>query len=384
MANVLDTGVVICDDSGIIRFMNSAAESILGLLQTQFVNRSLASLTEECSLPLEGVQESFVNKSPFQYIEFSPGTGSVLVTTKLAVGRHTNDVYFNVFLSNVKATERSIKSAQEGDGTVGSFTSNTPISDLNDAYFSDAALDLLLAHGRRACRYGSPILVTGESGVGKTKFARRLHDSILGSSRSFVHINCASIPESIFESELFGYEKGSFTGASPAGKMGLVEAADGGTLFLDEISELPVTCQSKLLRFLDEGHYTKIGGIKPSVSHVHLLCATNQNLAELVEKGRFRLDLFYRINGFAIEIPSLRSRTKIISQIIEHFVKDTKEKYGIDFRLSPDVGDFLMTYDYPGNIRELRSILQYFLVCGGGRVVRLEDLPPSAQRNSPD
>lgn len=207
-----------------------------------------------------------------------------------------------------------------------------------------------------AAKTRAAIWLYGESGVGKELAARFLHENSARASKAYVELNCAAIPESLCESELFGYEKGAFTGGLRA-KRGLFELADGGTLFLDEVGDLPLSMQGKLLRVLDSGEFRRLGSESIQHCDVRVVAATNRDLAQMVRDGAFRQDLFYRIAGFKVSIPTLRERQSDIPALAQlllaHLTKDT----GIVYKMTQDALEKLVTYDYPGNIRELRSVL---------------------------
>ncbi|WP_319409861.1 sigma-54 dependent transcriptional regulator [uncultured Desulfosarcina sp.] len=199
----------------------------------------------------------------------------------------------------------------------------------------------------------STVLVTGETGTGKELIARSIHQHSKRQDKPFVAINCAAIPETLLESELFGYEKGSFTGANTK-KPGKFELADGGTLFLDEIGDMPLETQAKVLRAIEENTIERVGAIKPTKVNVRFIAATNRNLEKMVENGRFRQDLFYRLNVFSILLPPLRHRREDIPLLTEKFLNEM----GPERHLSSEALQLLMTNDWPGNVRELKNALE--------------------------
>lgn len=207
-----------------------------------------------------------------------------------------------------------------------------------------------------AAKTRAAIWLYGESGVGKELAARFLHEHSARVGKPYVELNCAAIPESLCESELFGYEKGAFTGGQRA-KRGLFELANGGTLFMDEIGDLPLSMQGKLLRVLDNGEYRRLGSETTHKCDVRVVAATNRDLAKMVQEGSFRQDLFYRIAGFKVVIPSLRERSTDIPAISQLVLTHITKETGIVYQLTQDALEKLVAYDYPGNIRELRSIL---------------------------
>lgn len=207
-----------------------------------------------------------------------------------------------------------------------------------------------------AAQTSASIWLYGESGVGKEMAARFLHDQSPRTKKPYVELNCASIPESLCESELFGHEKGAFTGSARA-KRGLFELADGGTLFLDEIGDMPLSMQSKLLRVLDSGEYRRLGAEAIQKCDVRVVAATNRDLAQMVRDGSFRQDLFYRIAGFKVVIPTLRERQEDIPTISALLLRHLTKETGVVYQLTQNALEKLMAHDYPGNIRELRSVL---------------------------
>jgi Nif-specific regulatory protein len=221
------------------------------------------------------------------------------------------------------------------------------------------------------------VLIEGESGTGKELVARAIHRNGPRSDHSFVAINCAALTETLLESELFGHEKGAFTGAI-CQKKGKIEIADKGTLFLDEISELALGMQAKLLRVLQEREFERVGGTKPLKVDVRLIAATNKSLSEAVEQGRFREDLYYRLNVVAISMPPLRERREDIPALAQSFLDKISRKTNTRRKdLSPEALSVLMQYEWPGNVRELENALERAVVLGPEDVVLAEDLPES-------
>lgn len=212
----------------------------------------------------------------------------------------------------------------------------------------------------------APVVILGESGTGKDLCARFLHENSPRAENAFIGINCAALPESLMESELFGYEKGSFTGALSKGKIGLFEAAADGTLFLDEIGEMPLSLQSKLLRVLENREIRRVGGVKSIPINVRVICATNTDLQKLVEQKRFREDLYYRLSVFTLRMPPLRERREDIIPIASHLLQQLNEKYGEQKKFSAEAMDTMMRYEWPGNIRELRNVVERIHVISRG------------------
>lgn len=219
------------------------------------------------------------------------------------------------------------------------------------------------------------VLILGESGTGKELTARKLHHTSPRAEGPYVTVNCGALQESLLESELFGHEKGSFTGAVVQ-KTGLCEIAHGGTLFLDEIGEISLGIQAKLLRFLQEGEFYRIGGKNPIHVNVRIVSATNRNLAEEVKQGTFREDLFYRLNTITLKMPSLRHRKEDIPLLVEYFL--THSRYGAELppkTIQAQAMEALCRYSWPGNIRELQNMIERLKILSEGDEIQLSDLP---------
>ncbi len=222
----------------------------------------------------------------------------------------------------------------------------------------------------------STVLISGESGTGKELIARALHENSKRHAGPFIKINCAAIPKTLMESELFGYDKGAFTGAVGA-KPGRFELAHGGTLFLDEIGEIPVEMQVKLLRVLQESEFERVGGIKTIKVDVRLVTATNRDLLEEIGAGNFREDLFYRLNVVPIQIPPLRERREDIPLLADHFIAKFNERLKKQIvAISPEAVEQLVAYNWPGNIRELENLMERTILFCEGPEIRVSDLPP--------
>jgi DNA-binding NtrC family response regulator len=227
-----------------------------------------------------------------------------------------------------------------------------------------------------AATSSAPVLIYGESGTGKELVARTIHERSERRTRSLVAINCAAIPETLIESELFGHERGSFTGATDR-RAGCFELSNGGTLFLDEIAEMDVSVQAKLLRVLQEGSFRRVGGTTELKVDVRIVAATNQVPTEAIEKGKFREDLYYRLNVFPIRVPALRERREDVPLLVRHFMDEFNREDRRAVRdLTPEAIRVLNAYAWPGNIRQLRNVIQRAVIASESGVIRLEHLPP--------
>ncbi len=236
---------------------------------------------------------------------------------------------------------------------------------------SRAILDLLDV-ATRVAPTESTVLIQGPSGSGKELFATLIHQGSLRHDRPFIPLNCAAVPESLIESELFGHEKGAFTDAV-AQRRGLVEVADGGTLFLDEIGEVSLSVQPKLLRFLQTGEYRRVGGNEVLSADVRVISASNRDLRQAVSDGRFREDLLYRLNVITLEVPSLKSRKEDIPALVEHLLRRRSRPTG-PLRVEPRAMELLTQYDWPGNVRELENVLERASILCHDEIIRVEDI----------
>ncbi|WP_246582968.1 sigma-54 interaction domain-containing protein [Clostridium simiarum] len=274
------------------------------------------------------------------------------------------------------------------DSNYESYTSKTSLCDcsytienmkdnifkISDMIVEDKLMIDILKIVTSLSKVDTTVLILGETGVGKEGLAKYMHYNSKRKDKPFITINCGAIPENLIESELFGYEAGAFTGASKEGKIGLFQLAHEGTVFLDEVGELPLEVQVKLLRVLQEKQIEKVGGIKSTKVDVRVLGATNKDLKDLVEKGEFREDLYYRLSVFPIEIPPLRKRKGDIVPLVKYFSKIINEKYNFKCEFEEEALDCLQWYEWPGNIRELKNIVERHIVMQREGFIRKNDL----------
>ena len=255
--------------------------------------------------------------------------------------------------------------------------------DTNQIIGQAPAMQTLFRTIGRLARAPITVLITGESGTGKERVAQALHRHSPRARGPFIALNTAAIPRDLLESELFGHEKGAFTGAEGR-RQGRFEQADGGTLFLDEIGDMPAELQTRLLRVLSEGVFYRVGGATPCTVDVRILAATHQDLERRVERGEFREDLYHRLNVVRLPVPALRERREDIPLLAAHFLEQAAQELGMERkRLTPAVEDRLMALDWPGNVRQLENVCRWLTVMAAGREVHLDDLPVELQGEKP-
>ena len=245
----------------------------------------------------------------------------------------------------------------------------------NEIVANDDVMKTLYADALNVANTDSSVLITGETGTGKSMLARYMHRHSSRAKNKFIEVNCASIPENLIESELFGYESGAFTGAKKEGKPGMFELADKGTLFMDEIGDMPINLQAKLLHVLQNKKIMRVGGIKEYPVDVRIITATNQNLEKKIENGLFRNDLYYRINVVPLKMPPLRERNADLDVLIQYFKDKFSKKYNKDIHMLENASNALHRYMWPGNIRELENIMEMLIVTNKTGVIDEDSLP---------
>lgn len=257
--------------------------------------------------------------------------------------------------------------------------SNTRISSSSESeemILFDSSMRDILETISRISFFDSTILITGESGTGKSMLAKYIHNKSKRWDKPFITINCATIPESLIESELFGYAGGAFTNASQKGKSGMVDLADGGTLFLDEIGLLPFELQSKFLQLIQEKTYVPIGSLKTKTVNVRIISATNQDLKMQIKEKKFREDLYYRLRVIEFEMPPLRNRPDAVEPLINYFLKIYNDKFDVKKTITPDAKTVLKGHRWTGNIRELQYIMERLIVTSPEDIITADDIPP--------
>jgi transcriptional regulator with PAS, ATPase and Fis domain len=380
LVDVLPDCLVLVDGKSLVRYMNSAAESANEVLRVEAIGRSLEEFVDKSQLPLGFLLEAFAKDRKDSRIVSAATTGrAYIVNTRCVRDWHGNIICFIIFAHSVDeyaaSADRTESNPVLRDSAVAAVSVQNSVAET--VVLSDQTA-MLLDRGLRTLLLGSRLLLLGESGVGKTEFARLLHRRSGNPSRPFIHVNCGSIPETLFESEMFGYERGSFTGALAKGKRGLVEAADGGILFLDEVAEIPLPSQAKMLQFLEEGGVQRVGATEIKRLHVQVVTATNRDLHKMVADGLFRLDLFYRLSVVTVRLPPLRECRDMLDELIDRFLARVNRRRGAELRLDRACRHRLRAHGFPGNIRELQNLIEHLaVVCDGAVKERdiLEAIP---------
>ena len=265
----------------------------------------------------------------------------------------------------------SVKKKKRFNGRMGrrGSTTSDAVQRIDDFVYQSPVTRAMVEEALNVAQYDCNVIIQGETGVGKEKVFNIIHQNSPRQGKPCVRINCATIQENLAESEFFGYEKGSFTGAQNSGKEGYFEIANNGTLFLDEIGSLSLNMQSKLLRVLQDNTFYRVGGTEQRHANVRVICANNVPLRKLVEEGKFREDLFYRLNICSIDVPALRDRKEDILCLAEAFLKNYNKKYGVDKVLSPEAVEKLEEYHWPGNVRELENVIHRLYISERDRII---------------
>lgn len=373
-------GLYVTDGDGITLRLNKAFEMIMGIKGKEFLGRPVSDIENE-GLVSESVSQLVLRrKEPVTIIQESR-TGKTVLST----GNPVFDKKGNIFrvVSNVRditelnQLKHKLEQAQGLTQHYESQLRTLRMQYLDNSNFvvKSAEMRNLLDMVIRLAQVDSIVMITGESGTGKELIASIVHNNSLRKDHPFIKINCGAIPGTLLESELFGYERGAFTGARKEGKPGYFELAEGGTLFLDEIGDLPYNLQVKLLRVLQSREFNRVGGEKPVKVNVRIIAATNSNLLEKVKNKEFREDLYYRLNVIPVHIPPLRNRKEEIPALVVHFLDLFNRKYKLSRRMAPEVVDVFMDYDWPGNIRELENLVERLVVTSSKNVITGEHLP---------
>jgi PAS domain S-box-containing protein len=375
--NHIYNGVMVTDAEGYIthfnepygRFLGVDAKEQIGKHTTEVIENTRMHLVAKTGIPeinsrqnIKG-EDMIVQRIPIKK------DGRVIAVFGQVMFKNVRDVgelakKLSLLESKVKLYEEELSSLRSTRYTAESILGRS------------RAIRSLKKEALKAAANRLPVLITGESGTGKELFAQAIHHASKRRLQPFVRINCATIPRDLFESELFGYEKGAFTGASTSGKPGKFELAHGGTLFLDEIGELPLEMQPKLLRVIEEKEFERVGGTRLLKSDFRLIAATNQNLENLITRRSFRKDLFYRLNVIPLHIPPLRERREDLAPLARGLMARMTDHSGLASReFTPQTLKVMAGYDWPGNVREVQNVLERIMAAADSGPIRPDDLP---------
>lgn len=368
-------GISMVNDVGIITYVNPAFEKMLGIKKDQAIGKDINKL-----LPNSASSIVLKTKKKQLGIAFHKEDGMKIISNASPI--FTDSVFKGVVATYKEVTElqKMIEKLNQAEERIKYFQEELSRKEGIDEAFEiivgkSSILKEVLTIASKAAKTSSTVLIQGESGTGKELVAKAIHRASSRKNKPFIRVNCAAIPENLLESELFGYEKGAFTGALRR-KLGKFELADGGTIFLDEIGEISKGMQVKLLRVLQEMEFERVGGIETIKVDIRIIAATNRNLKEMVDKGEFREDLYYRLNVIPVTLPPLRERKEDIPLLVEHFIKKicVREKVNLK-RITPKAMEYLQKYSWPGNIRELENILERALTLYESDILNEECLP---------
>lgn len=381
-------GFYIANHEGRVTRVNSAWEKFCGFSRTEVIGKTAYELVKMGCYDKSAAVAAIEQKETVTFlcnITNGPRKGNQVMATGTPIFDDDNrltQVVVNVRdMSDLEELRRQLASTVELNRRYASELEQMRRKHLKiDGLVAQSpAMQRVLEMAARIAMVDSTVLISGESGVGKEVIANHIHGMSRRKDQAFVKINCGAIPENLLESELFGYAGGAFTGAKREGKPGMFELASGGTLFLDEIGELPLSLQVKLLRVLQEKTLVRVGGVKPIAVDVRVMAATNRDLPDMVKRGTFRDDLYYRLNVFGIQIPPLRQRKDDLPPLLHAILERFNAKYGMEKRLSPAAAECLLNYDWPGNVREVENLVERIVVLSNSSVIDVVHLPESMQ-----
>ncbi|HEY7534581.1 MAG TPA: sigma 54-interacting transcriptional regulator [Thermodesulfobacteriota bacterium] len=361
-------GLFITDGNGKVIKANKASLRLNDLKENDVIGKNVSQLVEAGFFDISVTIEVLRKRMPVSFIQSVRNGRKLLVTGNPVFDDSGKIIYVVTSERDVTLLEELKERIKESEREMRRIKSIEIVANSKEI---KNALETAL----RVARFNSTVLILGESGVGKELFAKIIHDGSQRKEKPFIDIDCSAIPETLIEAELFGYEKGAFTGAKPEGKLGLIELANGGTLFLDEIGELPHNLQVKLLKFLDHMEFTRLGGIRKRKVDVRVISATNRDIQDMIHNGRFREDLYYRISAVTITLAPLRERKEDIPGLIEFFLNKMNQLYSLSKTIEHKALEVLYNYNYPGNVRELANIIEQLLVINDTDVIKVNDLP---------
>lgn len=380
-------GLWISDREGNVVRINKAAERIDGVNSQEVVGRNVKDLVSEGLFDKSVTLEVLKKKTAITMMQEIKGRKKVLVTGSPILNEKGEISFVVINVRDITELDRLRSHLQEAQALARRYSSK--ISELemrgvnlSNVIFKSEEMQRVIEMALRVSAVDTTVLLLGESGVGKGMLARLIHKHSNRRDGPFIRVDLAGIPDALIESELFGYERGAFTGAKTEGKLGFFELANHGTLFLDEIGEIPLNSQSKILRFLEDHEIIRVGGTTPKEIDVRIIAATNKKIEGMVASKLFREDLYYRINVVPIHIPPLRERREDILPLTFHFLEYFNKMHQKGKEFSSDALDAISQYDFPGNIRELSNIVERLVVVTEQKKIVLKDLPQFLLENS--
>ncbi|MGK7376902.1 sigma-54 interaction domain-containing protein [Planococcus sp. 1R117A] len=361
--------IFVLDGDKRILYVNRTCEKHYGLKPSDVIGNYSMDLFEKGYWTPTIVPEVYDKKEPC-YMKQQTYIGAELTTSAIPILNDQGEIDLVVITSAETQTYKMLEAKKEGNES----NSTQLLKEESKMITNSSAIIKILSFCKKVAPTESTILILGESGTGKGVLAQFIHEISKRKNKPFVKINCAAIPEELLESELFGYTKGAFTGASKAGKQGLIEAANGGTIFLDEIGEIPLTVQAKLLQVIQEKQFIPVGSNETKKVDIRIITATNRNLLEMVENKQFREDLFYRLNVIDIHLPPLRERKGDIIPLTYNFLNKFNDKYNENKMISEECLNIFMDYLWPGNVRQLENLVERLVVVSDS-IIQVSDLP---------
>lgn len=379
-------GIYVTDGDANTLRVNKSYERMTGLSRADLLGKNMRSLVKDHIFDHSVTLEVLQKKQPITIMQRVQGGKQVIVTGTPVIA---DDGHISAVVTNVRDISElnELKSQIDEYRRRSSFFSQSLQEHkeaehaMQELVVKSQAMAKVVQKAIKVAKVEASVLLCGESGVGKSMLAKLIHKISPRKEQPFVKINCGAIPDSLMESELFGYKKGAFTGALSTGKMGLITAANKGTLFFDEIAELQLDMQVKLLQVIEEKSFTRIGSTSTTSVDVHIIAATNRDLKEHMNKGLFREDLYYRLNVVPITIPPLRQRRDDISALIESVLERANKSKKLNKRIDSTAIDHLRNYNYPGNVRELINVIERMIVLSEGDIMQAEDLPSEVRNH---
>ena len=365
---------------GIIIYANKACEKHYGIQPHEMIGKTVTEFTKK-GLWYPPISPIALRNPKIATYEQTSNTGCKLVATVVPVFDNNGDLEMIVEnlrdITRLEEIKNDLKETQNALFRYKQEVQKLRNEELHqDFVVQSEAMKNILKLAKQIAQVDSSVMITGETGTGKNLLAKYIHRVSHRKDGPFMTVNCATIPDQLLESELFGYAPGAFTGADHKGKMGLLELAQGGTLFLDEISEIPLHLQSKLLQVLQEKQYIAVGSTKFQSVDCRILAATNKNLSQSVQQGEFRKDLFYRINTIEIEVPPLCKRKEDLIQLAHYFLKKYDMLYKFEHHISTETLEIFNQYSWPGNVRELEHLIERLVITVPNQTISPEHLPP--------